>query len=211
MTQEPEDIERLMAYADGELDPAAALAVERRLATDAEARRLVAAFLQQPALLRAAFAGPARSAGIAPAANSNRPGWRTAARAAAAVVLLLGGLAAGWFGAELRLRSETESRMASMEAAIEAQRTALNVALERNSNGEPGRWISADGQAQGTITPLMTFVNEEGSFCREVEQDFTIDSRRRTAYGLACRVGEGRWEVRYWLFESPQALPGLDL
>src|SRR3546814_8795207 len=55
--------------------------------------------------------------------------------------------------------------------------------------------------SHGTITPLMTFVNEEGSFCREVEQEFTVDGRDRTIYGLACRVGEGEWQVRYWLLD----------
>src|SRR3546814_5848543 len=46
------------------------------------------------------------------------------------------------------IRAEEGSRASIVTAALEAQQAALNAALERNSNGEAGRWASANGLAQ---------------------------------------------------------------
>src|SRR3546814_15041212 len=108
----------------------------------------------------------------------------------------------------MRMRAEEGSRASIVTAALEAQQAALNAALERNSNGEAGRWASANGQAHGTITPLMTFVNGEGSFCREVEQEFTVDGHDRTIYGLGCRGRAGEWQVRRWRLRDRGVPPG---
>ncbi len=91
----------LHAYVDGQLPPARRDAVEHHLSTDAEAARRVAAYQQQRAALRAAFAGadeplPARlmlTSILRERRRSRLPSWRIAA--GLVLGLALGGTA-GW-------------------------------------------------------------------------------------------------------------------
>ncbi|HEY0837655.1 MAG TPA: anti-sigma factor [Azospirillum sp.] len=104
--------EELHAYADGQLDGTRRIAVERYLAEDPEAARRVEDYRAQAALLHEMFdpvlrepPGPeveeltTRLKGRL-AGNDNRPSWhaRPLVRLAAAVVLVVGGAAGGYFG-----------------------------------------------------------------------------------------------------------------
>ncbi|MEQ8964652.1 MAG: hypothetical protein RID91_02405 [Azospirillaceae bacterium] len=79
-------------------------------------------------------------------------------------------------------------------------------ALETLPNGAVRDWSDRGGEVVGTITPTVTYVAEDGRFCREVEQ--VVDSPAIpapvTAYGIACREGDG-WQVRYWIIETSDA------
>jgi len=82
-------------------------------------------------------------------------------------------------------------------------------ALETLPNGAVRDWSDRGGEVVGTITPTVTYVAEDGRFCREVEQ--VVDSPATpapvTAYGIACREGES-WQVRYWIIETSDETPG---
>ncbi|WP_108395961.1 anti-sigma factor family protein [Devosia submarina] len=104
----------LMAYADGQLDPATRQAVDEHLATDGEAAAEVAVMQRQSDAIRALY-GPA-GAEVVPgrldprriAAGMSRNRARRFVWATAAAVLLGLGLAGGWF-----LRPVLEQRPAS--------------------------------------------------------------------------------------------------
>jgi anti-sigma factor RsiW len=104
---DPTDLD-LMAYADGQLAPERAAAVEAVLARDAQSAARVAEVREQNRLLREgldtwlAEPSPERllAAAAAPAEATAAPWWRPALAMAATLVL---GLALGWFGREALL------------------------------------------------------------------------------------------------------------
>jgi anti-sigma factor RsiW len=110
----------LLAYADGQLDPARAAAVEAHLAADPEAAARVAAYRAQDEALRALFGAaddapmPAEAEALAArlavrleershAAGPRAEWWHRPAllQMAAAVALVVAGVAGGWYGANM--------------------------------------------------------------------------------------------------------------
>jgi anti-sigma factor RsiW len=104
----------LMAYADGQLDPATRQAVDEHLARDSEAAAEVAVMQRQADAIRALYAPagaeaiPGRLDPRSVAADLSRRRARRFVAATAAAVLLGLGLAGGWF-----LRPVLEQRPAS--------------------------------------------------------------------------------------------------
>lgn len=246
-----QDLEMLMAYADGELDAEDAAEVEALLSVDPEARATVARFLADGPMLRAAFgredgqaegplspadadavtqdAAPAERRGaVGPgdlagfARGRNRRDRRRAAGAgggfrvgfpaiAASLALLVSGVAAGFLAGQSLPGDDTAAAtQAAIAELAQTQRQALAAALEQLPNGQTNTWRVADGSAGGSITPTVTYVAEDGAFCREVETEADILGRSHTAVGIACRE-DGQWRVRYWVVEDPEPVAGLGL
>ncbi len=120
----------LMAYADGQLAPDRAAAVEGWLARDAHAAARLAEIRDQNRLLRAGLDAwlaepiPERllAAAVPPARAGAAPWWKPALAMAATLVL---GLAAGWFGREALLdRQGTPTTFARQAAFAHALYTA---------------------------------------------------------------------------------------
>ncbi len=59
--------------------------------------------------------------------------------------------------------------------------------------GEPVRW--RDGNAYGSVTPVYEGRNASGRLCREYQKTVTIGGRQESAYGTACRNGDGSWSL----------------
>lgn len=246
-----QDIEMLMAYADGELDAEDAAEVEALLSVDPEARATVALFLADGPMLRAAFGRedgqaegrlpPADLDDVARHAAPPEPTGATGrldlgnfARArerrdlrhaagpvggfrigftamAASLALLVSGVAAGFLaGQSLPGNDTAAAAQAAIAELAQTQRQALAAALEQLPNGQTNTWQVADGSAGGSITPTVTYVAEDGAFCREVETEADILGRAHTAVGIACRE-DGQWRVRYWVVEDPEPVAGLGL
>jgi surface antigen len=130
---------------------------------------------------------------------------------AASLALLVSGVAAGFLAGQALERSDARAlTAAALSDLAETQRAALSAALEGAPNGQTHTWRVADGSAGGSITPTVTYVAEDGAFCREVETTADILGRTHDAVGIACRE-DGRWRVRYWVVENPDAAAGLGL
>jgi surface antigen len=52
-----------------------------------------------------------------------------------------------------------------------------------------------DTQTTRSVTPIETFQNEVGQYCREYQKTITIEGRQHRAYGTACRMPDGSWQV----------------
>ena len=113
MSTDPRHVseQELQAHVDGWLDPARLPAVEAYLAAHPEEAARLAAYRRQTEALRAALGAPPGEdipERLRAAARGQRSGWQTAwlRHAAAALVLLVAGFAAGW---ALRGTPETEN------------------------------------------------------------------------------------------------------
>jgi surface antigen len=65
--------------------------------------------------------------------------------------------------------------------------------LEYAPSNQPVYWES-DG-AQYQVTPLRTYQNGSGEYCREYQTYVYIDGREEQAYGTACRQPDGAWRA----------------
>jgi surface antigen len=103
---------------------------------------------------------------------------------AAAIIAgaMLGGLAGGAFGKSL---DDDDLRM---------HQGAQLDALEHNRSGVASAWRNPDSGASGKIKPTRTF-EQKGRYCREYMQSITVGGKAQTAYGTACRMPDGQWEI----------------
>lgn len=67
--------------------------------------------------------------------------------------------------------------------------------LEYAKTNQTTVWQNPDTGASGAITPVGTYQNDQGQYCREYQQTVTIGGQQQQAYGTACRMPDGAWEV----------------
>lgn len=201
--------EILMAYADDMLAPAERARIAAYLATDADARATVEMFRTTSELAREAFVIPADAppmdalaanilkhslAHAKPVAGSDAivvevpPSfWLRATRIVgeaprlAAALILLVGLAAGWFGA--RLSGGPDAPQVALGEV--GAGTVIARVLERN----------ASGQASHQVVVISTFRDRQGRPCREFEMLRQGTEAEAELAGVACRQPTGRWIV----------------
>jgi anti-sigma factor RsiW len=207
--QMPDD-SMLMAYADGELNAGACEQVEAWIAQVPAMQTRVESFMRSRALLQAALAAPLheparqqsaaligalgamianeRSEKVVPlhARRSFSPviGYAVAASLAAIMVGFGGGLA--W-----QSSVDHAARLAALDAANAA---ALNqvvaLALETSPNDKAVMINTVAGTRQ-SITPLQTFLTDDGQICREY-----LLAGAKEEVATACRDDNGRWLPR---------------
>ena len=189
MTRKLDD-ETLVAYADGALGPEEAAAVRAALAADPEAAADVDRFRESARLVRAAFddtlAEPVpptlerRIRAAARAAEAERHALDVLVRRrgrrplvlAASVALLLG------LGIGSRLGPATG------DAAL----SGLGDALAGTASG-----VQASLPDGATLTPLSTFRDRDGRWCRQ----FARAADGRAGEGVACRDAGGGWRLAF--------------
>jgi hypothetical protein len=199
--------ETLMAYADDALDPVERARVERHLATDAEARRLVEMFRSTRALSQQAFAtdlaasppqalvdrilshplpdSAARAGNVVQFDRRRRSDAGTFRRHAlplAASVALALGVGTGWMLSRMALPSPAALQLAL--GPVDA-RSPVAAALER----------SASGTTMERVHIVATFRDRFDRVCREVEIVTAATAAQPEAAGVACRQVDGVWVV----------------
>lgn len=183
--------EALTAYADGELEPAAAALVRDAVAADPALARRLAALRATREAARAAFADVARepvpaallaavlaadaASAPPPPRAANAPAWRMAA-IAAAVALVVGGVGGV-------LLAPGPGRIAAPLDPLAPAGPALARALDGAASGE------AVAFAGGTVRLLASYPTEAG-LCRA----FAVEGQA-AASGIACRE-DGAWRTR---------------
>jgi len=200
--------ETLAAFADGELPAGESARLTAAMADDAALRRRVARFQASrqalvavygdlpgsaPAPGLAALFTPRRDSGAA-AARAPRPARRRLiwpAAAAAALACLAGGYGIGRLHGSL-----TAPTPIDIQASLDATRVA---ALESLANHETFEAALASG-GRTVVEPLVTFVDQQGRFCRTYRLTVIAGDAARSQLGEACRSGDG-WTV---LAERPE-------
>jgi negative regulator of sigma E activity len=213
-----ETIEQLNAYLDGELEPAAILAFEERLARDPELRAFrnrLAAVDQQlkadlgeppqtppsPELMAALRNFSAAQTEKLPAETRNVVAFggrkvNGGARndgwrmaMAASIALCVG---AGGMWLVQRQDLPVQSAEVALTGGIIARATTLNAALESTQSGT----VLASGAEN--VRPILSFASKDGRFCRE----FEAFGAEGSVVGVACKGDKG-WKMEVMVSAAP--------
>lgn len=68
-------------------------------------------------------------------------------------------------------------------------------ALEYGRSNEPYSWRNPDTGYAYTVTPVRTYENHAGAYCREYFTDAIVGGRHERIYGTACRQPDGSWQA----------------
>jgi len=86
---------------------------------------------------------------------------------------------------------------APSETDLVFTRLAIVEVLQRGSKEASAPWENPSSGARGTVTPIASAYERDGSTCRDFLASYV---RRRGAetwmQGEACRTGKGPWEVK---------------
>lgn len=192
------DSAMLVAFRDRELDAAKTARVERALAADPELRERLESLRRVDSLLDAAFdpvldaplpalhlTGRRLAEGGGPKLR-HRPVARLAW--AAGIAGLVVGYAAGHWGP-----AGPSSPEPMAAAAIQAK---LADVLETEVSGTTVAFADPAKGISGTVKPVSTFLNADGSYCRAYEARASHATDTLTSRGIACRDGSGHWLTR---------------
>ena len=83
---------------------------------------------------------------------------------------------------------------ASNNDAWMIQDSAQN-SMEYAKTNQTTVWQNPDTGSTGDITPVLTYQNDQGEYCREYQQTVTIGGEQQQVYGTACRMSDGTWEI----------------
>ena len=68
-------------------------------------------------------------------------------------------------------------------------------ALESKPSGTTTTWRNPDNNTSGSVTPIRTYQDSAGQYCREFDQTVTIGGKPEKSYGTACRQPDGSWKI----------------
>ncbi len=209
----------LVAYVDGELDCEAVHAVEENLMRDPEVRAKVDAMRDIAALTRATLNSVvhesvpdrlvrALRSVSKPSTPPPTPRWQWWRRAgpgmafAASTAILVVGLGGGYFMGLDQIHQKSASVVALESQDQNLRAAAFQDALEFKASGSPATWTNPDAGTHGKITPVRTFKDKQGMFCREFQEITVIDRFESTTFGVACRRPEAGWHTKFRLIPA---------
>lgn len=103
------------------------------------------------------------------------------------VAIAIGTLAGALFGQEIGRSLDRADRIAMGQNA--------QYSLEHTRSHETTRWSNPDSGNSGSMTPLQTYQQTTGQYCREYRQTVIVGGRKQDAYGTACRQPDGSWII----------------
>lgn len=97
-----------------------------------------------------------------------------------------------------RLDPAAEAQASGMppEADLAFARAAASEALIRGGRDVSMPWENPRTGARGTVTPLPSASTQDGMPCRDFLVSYVNEGSELWLQGEACRLHEGRWEVR---------------
>ncbi len=76
-------------------------------------------------------------------------------------------------------------------------RAAANEVLTRGGKDASMPWENPKTGSRGTVTPIATAYTQDGLTCRDFLASFVRNGSEAWMQGEACRVPQGKWEVRH--------------
>jgi surface antigen len=67
-------------------------------------------------------------------------------------------------------------------------------ALQSSPDGTPVTWNNPATGHSGSVTPLRTYRNAAGQWCRDYREAVSVGSAGEELNGSACQLGNGSWE-----------------
>ena len=102
-------------------------------------------------------------------------------------MVAIGALGGAFLGSQIGKSMDETDRQQAMRAQ--------NRALETGRSGTSVAWRNPDNGHAGNVTPRPSYQRASGQTCREYEHEVTIDGRRETMKGTACRQSDGSWRT----------------
>ena len=199
--------EQLLRYADGEADVEEIRAMEARLANDPDARTTVERLVGQRRLIKAVFQSIETSHPIDGLAatiraqlkrksepRGRRFGTWALPLAASLLFAVISGVS-GFYIADQRTDRVTAGVLAAQARDRSLLATAFEEALEEHISGDAVSWSNLESGAAGSVTPLRTFRNTDGQWCREFRSETTDRLGQETRIGIACRQAQAGWQI----------------
>ena len=85
---------------------------------------------------------------------------------------------------------------ASMDEVDRARlEQAQSDSLENGKIGETTGWSNPDTGNSGSVSPVRTYQNSAGQYCREFQQEIIVDGQTEQGFGTACRESDGNWRI----------------
>ncbi|WDN90225.1 hypothetical protein BuS5_03196 [Desulfosarcina sp. BuS5] len=204
--------EKLMAYVDGELDDLETEEVRKALRTNAKARQRTEIFRESTTLLQKVYDAPFHEEvprhlidGIKDfqiddhrlrfmdriASWLQVTSWQPIHALAFSMILIIG-IGTGWFAARL-------SRPELTVFSPIFQGGDFSRGMETTVSGVS--FNATDRQAR--VTPIATFLDQHGHYCRQYEVVHSENGSSLLSYGVACRTGSGDWLTRVSVTPEP--------
>jgi len=79
-----------------------------------------------------------------------------------------------------------------------ADKTYMTQAQSQVHNAPVGQtisWNNPQSGNNGTFTPVRDGRDSNGSYCREYQQTVTVGGQKQSAYGTACQMSDGTWQI----------------
>lgn len=99
----------------------------------------------------------------------------------------VGALAGAFIGGKIGRSMDKQDRRLLQQSSQRA--------LETSAVGQEVPWHNPDSGHYGSTTPIKTFKNHSGEYCREYVQVIVIGGKKEKAYGKACRKPDGQWKI----------------
>jgi surface antigen len=84
----------------------------------------------------------------------------------------------------------------SQDGDLAIARAVAAEALAHGGKDTSTPWENPSTGARGTITPLASAYTQDGTTCRDFLASYVRNGAESWLQGEACRVDQGRWEVR---------------
>lgn len=98
--------------------------------------------------------------------------------------VLVGGLVGNQVGKALTCRDRQQVQNTTQQT-LESQQSGTTIA-----------WNNPDSGNSGTVTPVKTYQQADGRYCREFQQSITVGGQVENGHGTACRQDDGTWEIQ---------------
>jgi surface antigen len=82
------------------------------------------------------------------------------------------------------------------EGDLAYARAAVAEVLTRGGKDASAPWSNPRTGARGTVTPIATAYNQDGFVCRDFLASYVREGSEAWLQGEACRIHQGKWEVR---------------
>jgi 17 kDa outer membrane surface antigen len=95
---------------------------------------------------------------------------------------------------------EVRPKFADLQTSLDetdeiAALEAVRIALSEVGDGSTFVWRRENGRLSGVIKPTSSFKNVDGKICRHLIIVLAAGARTSKIEGVACRLGNGRWEL----------------
>ncbi len=82
------------------------------------------------------------------------------------------------------------------EGDLAYAKLAIAEVLARGGKGLSAPWENPSTGARGTVTPVASAYNQDGTMCHDFLASYVNGSSEAWMQGEACRINRGRWEVK---------------